>query len=72
MSYGACGDMQLVRQQAGHKVAIAVVADEQVWLAAQVLQDCFADIQCELLQVWPYLKPAVHVCCQYCNAVNQQ
>lgn len=55
----ALRDVEVVRQQRGYQVAIAVIANDEIWLVSPQLLDDFSPCFCgKALQVWPHIKPA--------------
>lgn len=55
----ALRDVEVVRQQRGHQVAIAVVAYDEIWLLSLQFLDDISSCFCgKVLQVWPHIKPA--------------
>ncbi|KAJ0864673.1 hypothetical protein HanRHA438_Chr12g0532421 [Helianthus annuus] len=56
MSNGTLSDTQLMSQQRGNQVALAVVTNDQIWLCLQLCSNFFGDILGESLDVGPHLK----------------
>ena len=49
----------------GGRRAVAVVADDEVWAAAQLLAQLARDVHRELLQVRVHLKPGTTDICEH-------